>query len=71
MAYAVLASVRSRTTQATTSSGVDLGSAEDDTVVPPHGQRLPRTASDEVALQLGEYHGHVRHRLAPRAHWCC
>jgi|RhiMethySRZTD1v2_1073278.scaffolds.fasta_scaffold05722_13 hypothetical protein len=41
MAYAVLPSVRSRTTRATTSSGVDL---EDDTVVASHGQRLPRTA---------------------------
>src|SRR6476659_1005259 len=44
-------------------------SAEDDTVVASHGQRLPRAASDEVALKLHEDHSHVRHRLAHRRAW--
>jgi hypothetical protein len=35
-------------------------------VVASHGQRLPRTASDEVTLELREGHSHVRHRLAYR-----
>jgi hypothetical protein len=34
--------------------------------VSTYGQRFPRAAADEVALQLGEHHGHVRHRLAHR-----
>jgi hypothetical protein len=54
MAYAVLPSVRSRTMRATTSSGVDLGLPKDYPLVSAYGQGLPRTASDEVALQLGE-----------------
>jgi hypothetical protein len=62
MAYAVLPSVRSRTTRATTSWRRPW-SPEDDTVVASHGQRIPRAASDEVALELREDHSHVRHRL--------
>jgi hypothetical protein len=38
-------------------------SAEDDTVVPSHHQRLPCTASDEVALKLREDHSQ-RERVA-------
>jgi hypothetical protein len=38
-------------------------SPEDDVVVASHSQRLARTASDEVALELSEDHSHVRHPL--------
>ena len=57
--------IRSPTTRAAISSGVKLGPTEDDSLGSAYGERLTRTAADEVVLQLGEHDGHRTKFSAP------